>query len=173
MTQAKLNKFYNLIKTRKSYLCSWYPKNYLLFFIAMFQYINYYIFLINCLQINEIELTLPNTKLSKLCSNSLSESKAENILFLDVKSTSSFTDEIIIATANSNRHATSVSENLVSYLKKNNINIIGIEGKVDSGWMLVDCGDVVINIMRQDQRDFYALESFWANRNSLHLANDN
>ena len=116
---------------------------------------------------------MPNTKLSKLCSNSLSESKAENILFLDVKSISSFTDEIIIATANSNRHATSVSENLVSYLKKNNINIIGIEGKVDSGWMLVDCGDVVVNIMKQDQRDFYDLESLWGNRKSLHLANDN
>ena len=115
---------------------------------------------------------MPNTKLSKLCSNSLSESKAENILFLDVKSTSSFTDEIIIATANSNRHATSVSEKLVSYLKKNNINIIGIEGEADSGWMLVDCGDVVINIMKQDQRDFYDLEGLWGNRNTLHLTND-
>jgi len=116
---------------------------------------------------------LPNTKLSKLCSNSLCESKAENILFLDVKSTSSFTDEIIIATANSNRHAKSVSEKLVSYLKKNNINIIGIDGEADSGWMLVDCGDVVINIMKQDQRDFYDLEGLWGNRNPLHLTNDN
>jgi len=116
---------------------------------------------------------LPNTKLSKLCSNSLSESKAENILFLDVKSISSFTDEIIIATANSNRHAISVSEKLVSYLKENKINIIGIEGEVDSGWMLVDCGDVVINIMRQDQRDFYDLEGLWGSGTPLDLTNDN
>ena len=116
---------------------------------------------------------MPNTKLSKLCSNSLSESKAENILFLDVKSISSFTDEIIIATANSNRHAISVSEKLVSYLKENKINIIGIEGEVDSGWMLVDCGDVVINIMRQDQRDFYDLEGLWGSGTPLDLTNDN
>jgi len=104
---------------------------------------------------------LPNTKLSKLCSDSLSESKAENILFLDVNSISSFTDQIIIVTANSSRHATSVSEKLVSYLKKNNIDVIGIEGEADSGWMLVDCGDVVINIMKQEQRDFYDLEGLW------------
>ena len=116
---------------------------------------------------------MPNTKLSKLCSNSLSESKAENILSLDVKSISSFTDEIINATANSNRHAKSVSEKLVSYLKKNNINIIGIDGEADSGWMLVDCGDVVINIMKQDQRDFYDLEGLWGNRNPTNLTNDN
>ena len=116
---------------------------------------------------------MPNTKLSKLCSNSLSASKAENILFLDVKSISSYTDEIIIATANSNRHASSVSENLVSYLKKNKINIIGIEGEADSGWVLVDCGDIVINIMKQDQRDFYDLEGLWGNTNPLHQTNDN
>ena len=114
---------------------------------------------------------MPNTKLSKLCSNSLSESKAENILFLDVKSTSSFTDEIIIATANSNRHATSVSEKLVSFLKKNNINIIGIEGEADSGWMLVDCGDVVINIMKKEQRDFYDLEGLWQNMTPIEESN--
>ena len=107
---------------------------------------------------------MPNTKLSKLCSDSLSESKAENILFLDVNSISSFTDQIIIVTANSSRHATSVSEKLVSYLKKNNIDVIGIEGEADSGWMLVDCGDVVINIMKQDQRDFYDLEGLWGDR---------
>ena len=114
---------------------------------------------------------MPNTKLSKLCSNSLIESKAENILFLDVKSISSFTDEIIIATANSNRHATSASEKLVSYLKKNNINIIGIEGEADSGWMLVDCGDVVINIMKKEQRDFYDLEGLWQNMTPIEESN--
>ena len=114
---------------------------------------------------------MPNTKLSKLCSDSLSESKAENILFLDVNSISSFTDQIIIVTANSSRHATSVSEKLVSYLKKNNIDVIGIEGEADSGWMLVDCGDVVINIMKQEQRDFYDLEGLWQNMTPIEESN--
>ena len=114
---------------------------------------------------------MPNTKLSKLCSDSLSESKAENILFLDVNSISSFTDQIIIVTANSSRHATSVSEKLVSYLKKNNIDVIGIEGEADSGWMLVDCGDVVINIMKQEQRDFYDLEGLWRNMTPMEESN--
>lgn len=110
---------------------------------------------------------MPNKKLSKLCSHSLDESKAENILSLDVKNVSSFTDEIIIATANSNRHASSVSNNLITHLKKNGINIIGVEGEIDSGWMLIDCGDVVINIMKKEQRDFYDLESLWGNNNLI------
>ena len=114
---------------------------------------------------------MSNKNLSKLCNQSLSESKADNILHIDVKGVCSFTDEIIIATANSNRHATSVLEKLVTYLKKNKINIIGTEGEVDSGWMLIDCGNIVVNIMRQDQRDFYDLENLWGNNILLMKSN--
>ncbi len=104
---------------------------------------------------------MPKKSLSKICNNSLTNSKAENLLVLDVKKISSFADTIIIATASSNRHAMSVSEKLVDCLKLNKFNILGVEGEIDSGWILVDCGDVVINIMRQEQRDFYDLEGLW------------
>ena len=99
--------------------------------------------------------------LSQICNNSLKDSKAENLLILDVSKISSFADTIIIATATSNRHAMSVSEKLVDCLKSNKFNILGVEGEIDSGWILVDCGDVVINIMRQEQREFYDLEGLW------------
>ena len=55
----------------------------------------------------------------------------------------------------------SVSEKLVECVKKHNLTILGVEGEVESGWILVDCGDVVINIMNQEQRDFYDLEGLW------------
>ena len=99
--------------------------------------------------------------LSQICNNSLKDSKAENLLILDVSKISSFADTIIIATATSNRHAMSVSEKLVDCLKSYKYNILGVEGEIDSGWILVDCGDVVINIMRQEQREFYDLEGLW------------
>ena len=104
---------------------------------------------------------MPTESLSNICNQSLDESKAENVIILAVRTVSSFADEIIIATANSNRHATSVSNKLVEYLKEKKINIIGVEGESSSGWILVDCGDVVINIMKQEQREFFDLESLW------------
>ena len=105
--------------------------------------------------------------LLKICNNSLSENKAENILSLNVKDISSFADEIIIVTANSNRHASSLSDKLVEKLKKNNINILGVEGELDSGWILLDCGDVIVNIMKKDQRDLYDLEGLWGENSYL------
>ena len=99
--------------------------------------------------------------LSEVCNLSLIDSKAEDLLVLDVENISSFADKIIIATATSNRHATSISEKLVDCLKENKFNILGVEGEIDSGWILVDCGDIVINIMRKEQREFYDLEGLW------------
>ena len=95
------------------------------------------------------------------------ESKAVDLLSLDVKNISSFADEIILATATSNRHAVSVSEQLADHLKENKFHILGVEGEIDSGWILVDCGEVVINIMRQEQRDFYDLEGLWGENTLL------
>ena len=99
--------------------------------------------------------------LSELCNLSLIDSKAEDLLVLDVENISSFADKIIIATATSNRHAISIAEKLVDCLKENKFNILGVEGEIDSGWILVDCGDIVINIMRKEQREFYDLEGLW------------
>ena len=99
--------------------------------------------------------------LSEVCNLSLIDSKAEDLLVLDIENISSFADKIIIATATSNRHAISISEKLVDCLKENKFNILGVEGETDSGWILVDCGDIVINIMRKEQREFYDLEGLW------------
>ena len=106
-------------------------------------------------------------KLTEICKDSLLDSKAEDILNLDVKGISSFADQIIIATANSNRHAKSVSEKLVDKLKQDKIHIIGVDGQVESGWILVDCGSIVINIMKKEEREFYDLEGLWGEKTLL------
>tara|TARA_B100001769_G_scaffold128328_1_gene100187 strand:- start:3581 stop:3925 length:345 start_codon:yes stop_codon:yes gene_type:complete len=110
---------------------------------------------------------LPKKKLTEICKDSLIDSKAEDILNLDVKGISSFADQIIIATANSNRHAKSVSEKLVDKLKQDKIHIIGVDGQVESGWILVDCGSIVINIMKKEEREFYDLEGLWGEKTLL------
>lgn len=110
---------------------------------------------------------MPKKKLTEICKDSLLDSKAEDILNLDVKGISSFADQIIIATANSNRHAKSVSEKLVDKLKEDKIHIIGVDGQVESGWILVDCGSIVINIMKKEEREFYDLEGLWGEKTLL------
>ena len=114
---------------------------------------------------------MPIKTIQDICSETLIDNKAENVLTLDIDGISSFADAIIIATANSNRHAKSLSERLVESVKANGKTILGVEGKVESGWILVDCGEVVINIMKSDVRDFYDLEGLWGENTLLNNSN--
>ena len=109
--------------------------------------------------------------LQNICIKSLEDNKAENILALDIEGISSFADVIMIATANSNRHAKSLADKLVESIKANNKNILNVEGKVESGWILVDCGGVVVNIMKEDIREFYDLEGLWGENTLLNSSN--
>lgn len=110
-------------------------------------------------------------KLQNICQKSLEDNKAENILSLDIEGISSFADVIMIATANSNRHAKSLADKLVESIKAGNKNVLNVEGKVDSGWILVDCGGVVVNIMKEDIREFYDLEGLWGENTLLNSSN--
>ena len=104
---------------------------------------------------------MAKSSLKKLCIKSLEELKAKDIVCIDLKAISSFADEMIIASGTSTRHIKSISNRVVQDLKKNNILVLGVEGQDTSDWILIDCGDLVINIMNDETRVYYDLETLW------------
>ena len=102
--------------------------------------------------------------LKTICCNALDDLKAQNILVLDIREISGFADWFIIATASSSRNAKAIANKLIESLKLQEQHLVGIEGQDDSEWILVDCGDVIVNIMQQDTREFYDLESLWGEK---------
>ena len=101
------------------------------------------------------------SKIRDLVFSSLDELKALDPVSINVKKISSFTDYMMIATGNSNRHIQALSEKVLSNLKENKINLLGIEGQGEEGWILIDVGDVVLHLMSDRTRNFYDLESLW------------
>ena len=102
--------------------------------------------------------------LKTICCSALDDLKAQNILVLDIRDISSFADWFIIATASSSRNAKAISNKLIESLKQQKHPLVGVEGQDDSEWILVDCGDVIVNIMQQETREFYDLESLWGKK---------
>ena len=100
-------------------------------------------------------------ELKSICLDALDEMKAKNILSLDIRDISNFADWFIIATASSSRNAKAISNKIIEEVKLNKVHVIGVEGQEDSEWVLIDCGDIVINVMQQEAREFYDLESLW------------
>jgi len=102
--------------------------------------------------------------LKKICFETLNDLKAQNIQVLDIRDISDFADWFIIATASSSRNAKAIANKLIESIKLHQKNLVGIEGEDESEWILVDCGDVVVNIMQKETREFYNLESLWGEK---------
>ena len=100
-------------------------------------------------------------KSKKLIKQSLDEIKAVDTVFLNLKKLNSFTDILIITTGTSRRHMLAIKDRVIEDLKKNELLILGIEGADSPDWVLVDLGDIVLNIMSSDSRKIYDLESLW------------
>ena len=94
--------------------------------------------------------------------NALEDAKTQNIAVLDVRKISDFTDYMVIATGTSNRHVQSSADKVVETLRGHGMRPVGIEGKQLGDWVLIDFGDVVVHVMREETRDFYNLEKLWS-----------
>ena len=100
-------------------------------------------------------------ELKQLILQVLEDSKAQNLVVLDVTSVSSVTDYMIIASGTSSRQVTAMAQNLHYQLKERNQEPLGIEGMEDGEWVLVDLGDILVHLMQPATREFYSLEKLW------------
>ena len=92
----------------------------------------------------------------------LDNNKAQNITTIDLKNKSYIADYRIIASGTSSRHLQSLSEILITELKKLGLNNCRMEGKDSSDWKLVDAYDVIVHIFHPEKREFYNLEKMWS-----------
>ena len=92
----------------------------------------------------------------------LDNNKAQNIITINLKNKSYIADYMIVASGTSSRHLQSLSEILVTELKKIGLDGCRMEGKDSSDWKLVDAYDVIVHIFHPEKREFYNLEKMWS-----------
>jgi len=93
--------------------------------------------------------------------NALEEKKAENIVLLDIKELTAFTDYFIICTGTSNRMLNALADGVSEKTRLDHKRKCRIEGQADSGWIIVDYGDIVVHIFNSELRQYYKLEELW------------
>jgi ribosome-associated protein len=101
--------------------------------------------------------------------DALEDAKAKDVVMLDVSKISDFTDYMVVASGTSNRHVSSVADRVVDKLRELGLRPIGVEGQKTGDWVLVDFGDVVVHVMREQVRDFYNLEKLWSDAKGLEI----
>ena len=92
---------------------------------------------------------------------SLEDSKAENIVPIDIQGKSPLGDHMVIASGRSHRHVAAVADHLLKALKDAGFGNARVEGLANADWVLIDSGDVIVHVFRPEVRDFYNLEKMW------------
>ncbi len=92
----------------------------------------------------------------------LGEVKAVNVAVLDLRGKTSFADWFVIASGNSARHLATLKRAVLELAHKRHLRPLGVEGREDSDWQLIDLADCVVHLMRPEARAFYDLERLWS-----------
>ena len=101
-------------------------------------------------------------KALKLVLESLEDSKAENVISIDIAGKSALGDYMVVVSGRSNRHVTAIAEHLIDDLKAEGFGSPRIEGLETGDWVLIDAGDIIVHVFRPEIREFYSLEKMWA-----------
>jgi len=102
-------------------------------------------------------------KLLDVVLTSLDNGKATDVDIFDVKKITSVSDYILIASGNSRRQVNALADKLIQNVKENEFETLGVEGKAEGEWVLVDLGDIIVHIMHPSSREYYQLEKLWRN----------
>jgi ribosome-associated protein len=107
-------------------------------------------------------LILESAEIAKKTMEAALDKQASDILMLDIRKVSSFADYFVICSAESERQIRAISDEIDEVLRKYGIKAYRREGSDDSGWVLLDFGQVIVHIFAPPQRAYYDLEHLWS-----------
>ena len=96
-----------------------------------------------------------------------SDKQAVDILLLDIRGICSFADYFVMCSGESERQINAIYDEILHSLKKEGILPRHREGTTDSGWLLLDYGDVIVHIFAPTERQYYQLDKLWSQANTV------
>jgi ribosome-associated protein len=95
------------------------------------------------------------------------DKKAIDLTVLDVQGVSSVTDYLLVCSGRSAPHVKTIADAIRDELKADGVRPLHTEGQPESGWVLLDYGDVLMHVFLEDTRAYYALERLWGDAPSI------
>jgi ribosome-associated protein len=89
------------------------------------------------------------------------DKRAGDLVVLDVQRVSSVTDYFLICSGKSTTHLQTITDAIRGELKGEGVQLRHAEGVAESGWVLLDYGDVLMHVFLEETRVYYALERLW------------
>jgi len=103
------------------------------------------------------------TELKKIILTAIEDKKGFDTEEIEVGHLTSIADWFIITEGNSSRHLKAIADEIISIAKRNKYEILSVEGRDDleTGWILIDLGNIIVHIFTEEKRRRFNLEEFW------------
>ena len=97
--------------------------------------------------------------------------KASDVVVLDLRQSSAFTDYFVICSAHSTRQAHAIVDGIEEMLRQSRLKPAHVEGYRRADWVLMDFFDFVVHVFTRETRVFYALERLWGRAERIEIPN--
>jgi len=104
---------------------------------------------------------MTSKEMAKAIADLLSSKKAGEVVMIDIAENSSFADYFVNATAGNERQLGTLAEEVEDKFAELGFEPKSKVGRPETGWILVDGGDVIVNIFTEETRNKYTLERIW------------
>jgi ribosome-associated protein len=91
-----------------------------------------------------------------------SDKKASDVVMLDIRELSVIADYFVICTGSNSRQIQAIASAVEDKLSEVKVATRAREGGAETGWVLLDCGDVIVHIFGPMEREYYRLERLWS-----------
>lgn len=99
----------------------------------------------------------------------LQDKKAQDVNIIEIGTKATFADYFVNATAISDRQVTALCDEVEDKFAEQGVLVKNVEGKHNPGWILMDFGDVIVNIFNRDMREKYNIEKIWGDCNIIQI----
>lgn len=104
---------------------------------------------------------LDSGQLARAAVDAASDKKASDVLLLDIREVTTFADYFVICSGSNRRQLQAIADAVDEQLSNQGANLLHREGDAETGWVLMDFGDVIIHILGPKEREYYDLERLW------------
>jgi len=112
----------------------------------------------------------PEEALVRLCADGALDKKAENVVILDMRGISSFTDFFLLVSGTSEPQLKAIAGSIREKVRDaTGERPIAEDGYPGSQWVIIDYGNVIVHIFHTEMRDVYALESLWSDARRIDI----
>jgi ribosome-associated protein len=108
--------------------------------------------------------------LLKLAASAVAEKKGEDVVVLDLRKVSSFTDYFVIASGQNQKQLLAMADAVQEELRKHSLRPVHVEGYPRQEWILLDYSIFVVHVFTKRTRTFYDLERLWGAATKLEVA---